>query len=186
MRAMKSLSPEATEDSFGKPKNIIYQTKKHIIMSVLFKLYQDNRTTSLHKGKYYARALVTGVKDLDALSKEIAHSTTVTEADCLAVLKELSNVMIQKLQDGYRIDIPDIGSFKIGLRTKPAESAAEFNVAKNVTGYRLNFVPAFTIQGHGKGCKRVYEAFNGLQVEQSPFNNISKKTTSATPENPGA
>ncbi|MCI6619315.1 MAG: HU family DNA-binding protein [Prevotella sp.] len=155
-------------------------------MPVLFKLFQDNRANSATKGKFYARALVTGVKDLNALSKEIAHSTTVTEADCLAVLKELSNVMVSKLQDGYRIDLPDIGSFKIGLRTKPADTATEFNIAKNVSGYRLNFVPAFSIQGSGKGSKRIYRAFEGIQIGQSPFNNVSKTPATEPSENAGA
>ena len=155
-------------------------------MPVLFKLFQDNRANSATKGKFYARALVTGVKDLNALSKEIAHATTVTEADCLAVLKELSNVMVSRLQDGYRIVLPDIGSFKIGLRTKPADTAAAFNAAKNVSGYRLNFVPAFSVQGSGKGSRRLYRAFEGIRIEQTPVNNVSKTPTTKPAEGEGA
>lgn len=185
-RATADVHEPEEEIPFGKLKYINYHLNTHQIMAVLFKLFQDNRASSTNKGKYYAHALVTGVKDVSDLSKDIAHSTTVTEADCLAVLKELSNVMNQKLQDGYRIAIPDIGSFKIGLKTKAADTAADFNVAKNVVGYRLNFVPAFRVQGSGKGSKRIYRAFEGIKVEESAFYNVSKKKPQAGSDGQGA
>ncbi|MCR5129891.1 MAG: hypothetical protein K6C10_00315 [Prevotella sp.] len=62
-------------------------------MAVKYKLYQDNRTTSTHKGMWYARALVSGIKDTKTLADQIQQNVSVKKSDVLAVLDELVVVM---------------------------------------------------------------------------------------------
>lgn len=110
-------------------------------MAVKYKLYQEKRKTSVHKDKWYARAVVNNVVYLEELSKEIQDNTTAKQADVYAVLKELVNVMERRLKNGDRVVIDDFGSFKIGLKTIPADTAKDFSPAKNIVGARLNFQP---------------------------------------------
>ena len=105
-------------------------------MSVKFKIYQDVRTKSKTKGKFYARAVVSDVADLESISKEIEENTSAKQADVYAVLRELVNVMARHMRNGDRVVLDGFGSFKVGLKTKPADSVEKFNVAKNIVGTR--------------------------------------------------
>lgn len=119
-------------------------------MSVKFKIYQDTRSQSKTKGKFYARAVVSDVADLESISKEIEENTSAKQADVYAVLRELVNVMARHMRNGNRVVLDGFGSFKVGLKTKPADSVEKFNVAKNIVGTRINFQP----ETHWKGADR--------------------------------
>lgn len=119
-------------------------------MSVKFKIYQDTRSKSKTKGKFYARAVVSDVADLESISKEIEENTSAKQADVYAVLRELVNVMARHMRNGDRVVLDGFGSFKVGLKTKPADSVEKFNVAKNIVGTRINFQP----ETHWKGADR--------------------------------
>lgn len=43
------------------------------------------------------------------------------------------------MRNGDRVVLDGFGSFKVGLKTKPADLAEKFNVAKNIVGTRINF-----------------------------------------------
>lgn len=119
-------------------------------MSVKFKINQDTRSQSKTKGKFYARAVVCDVADLESISKEIEENTSAKQADVYAVLRELVNVMARQMRNGDRVVLGGFGSFKVGLKTKPADSVDKFNVAKNIVGTRINFQP----ETHWKGADR--------------------------------
>lgn len=110
-------------------------------MAVKYKLYQDNRATSLHKGKWYAKAVIDDVVHLEQISQEIQDNTSAKQADVWAVLKELVNSMNRHLQNGDRVVLDGFGSFKVGLKTKPADTPADFKPGTNIVGARVNFQP---------------------------------------------
>ncbi|MCI6161343.1 MAG: hypothetical protein MR681_08425 [Prevotella sp.] len=58
-----------------------------------------------------------------------------------AVLKELVNVMNRHLHNGNRVVLDGFGSFKVGLKTKGADTVKDFSPATNIVGARLNFQP---------------------------------------------
>ena len=45
-------------------------------MAVLYKLYQDNRDTSSHKGEWYARAKTLDTVTLNEIAQRIQDNTT--------------------------------------------------------------------------------------------------------------
>ena len=98
-------------------------------MAVRYKLYMNNRKNSPTKGKWYARAAVQNVVDLDALAKRIQANCTAKRADVMAVLTELVEVMTTELQNSNRVKLDGFGSFKIGLKSGPATSAKTFSAA---------------------------------------------------------
>ena len=108
---------------------------------VFYKLYQENNPKSVNVGKWYARAVAIQTIDTEGLIAEIEKLCTATDADVVAVMRALVFVMNKKLQDGYRVKLNGLGSFKIGLKTKAAESAKEFTATKHIVGSRVNFRP---------------------------------------------
>lgn len=143
-------------------------------MAVMYKLYQDKRVTSSTKGKWYARAIHPQVIETDALAERIQRNCTVKRSDVVAVLAELVEVMQDELQQSRVVKLNGFGSFKIGLRTKPADKAADFNVTSNVVNYRVNFLPEMT-GGGGKGKKRNRKFLDGLKVHEAPKNPVDTK-----------
>ncbi len=151
-------------------------------MAVMYKLYQDKRLNSSTKDKWYARAIHPQVIETDALAERIQRNCTVKRSDVVAVLAELVEVMQDELQQSRVVKLNGFGSFKIGLRTKPADKAADFNVTSNVVNYRVNFLPEMT-GGGGKGKKRNRKFLDGLKVQEAPKNPVdTKKTAAGKPE----
>ena len=61
--------------------------------------------------------------------------------------------MQDELQAGHRVKIDGFGSFKIGIASTPADSAAKWTVAQNVRGLRLNFQPEVHVSADKKRIK---------------------------------
>ena len=85
-------------------------------MAVLYKLQQDNRDTSTHKGMWYARAKMLDIIELDELAQLIQDNTTAKKADAQAVLTEMVEQMRALLKRSYAVRIPGLGIFKVGLK----------------------------------------------------------------------
>ena len=134
-------------------------------MPTFYTLYQDNREKSLTRGKWYARAKSLGYWDLDKLADHIQDNVSAKKSDVLAVLKELVVVMAEAFDAGYGVSLDGFGKFKIGLRTKPANSAKEFTVAKNIVGSRINFQPE-THWSAADGGIRKNPFTTGLKVQE--------------------
>ena len=89
-------------------------------MSVLYKIYENKNKKSAGYKKFYARAVHQGVVDLAAISAQIERNCSLKRSDVTAVLIELVEVMTAHLQDSKRVRIDGLGTFKVGLRCKPA------------------------------------------------------------------
>ena len=78
---------------------------------------------------------------LEQISQEVQDNTSAKQADVWAVLKELVNSMTRHLQNGDRVVLDGFGAFKVGLKTKPAETPSKFSATTNIVGARVNFQP---------------------------------------------
>ena len=96
-------------------------------MAVIYKIYKNNNKKNAGFGKYYARAIHNGTANLDDISAIIERNCSMKKSDVKAVLTELVEVMTTHLQDSKRVKIDGLGTFKVGLRCKPAATAGEFN-----------------------------------------------------------
>nr|MCR5131743.1 DNA-binding protein [Prevotella sp.] len=71
----------------------------------------------------------------------------------------------------YRIKLDGFGSFKVGLKTRPAETAREFTAAKHVVGSRINFQPETHWTSASGGVRnRVF--LDGITCEETPENAV--------------
>lgn len=117
-------------------------------MSIRYKKQQNKITGSKTYGKWYGRAVSMGRITMKNLAEEISHSTTVTKADIMAVLAELSHVMKAHLQDSKVVVLDGIGSFKVGIRSTPADKEADFN-ANHITNFHINYKPEAMFVSNG-------------------------------------
>lgn len=79
--------------------------------------------------KYYATAQKVSTITLDELGDNISHATTATRADVLAVLTAVIDEMMKELQKGNSIILGDVGTFRMTINSKGAETAEDFDVS---------------------------------------------------------
>jgi predicted histone-like DNA-binding protein len=79
--------------------------------------------------KWYANAKSTGEVSLRALGKEITQRSTVNHADTLAVLEALTQVLVERLDEGKIVRFGDFGSFQVAIGSSGAESAEKFSTS---------------------------------------------------------
>ena len=141
-------------------------------MAVLYKLYQDNRDTSKHKGEWYARAKTLDTVTLNEIAQRIQDNTTAKKADALAVLTEMVEVVRDYLQKSYRVKIDGLGSFKMSLKTSPAPTAKEFSASKNIKSMRALFQEDVTVDKNGM---RHRSLSSGATAKELPKNAVGEE-----------
>ena len=90
--------------------------------------------------KFYAKAVGNGKTDLKRLAKMIAMQCTVNRADCLAVLAAFEDNIIMELQDGKIVQLGDLGTFQLGVKSVGSTTADEVG-SSSVKKAHLNFRP---------------------------------------------
>ena len=157
-------------------------------MSVRYRKVQEKREGNKNYGKWYGRAVVLNNVTTKELAEEIAHSTTATYADTLAVLNELSVALRRHLLNSDRVEIEGIGAFKVGIRPAPANTSADFG-AQNVKSYRINYQPfkRFVPNGQVTDNNRragnfVMNLLEGVTVQEAPKNFVTDTKTVTDPK----
>ena len=94
---------------------------------------------------FHGVAVKTGELNFEKLAKRINNSTTITQADCYAVLKSMKDNIIEALIEGQVVALEDLGRFQVSLQGKcyPAEvlSDAEFKPSEMIRGHKIIFRP---------------------------------------------
>lgn len=90
--------------------------------------------------KYYAVAKSNRLLEIEELAQEIGQRSIVKESIIIPVLIELSNVMGDKLSQGYNIKLNKIGVFGVALKSKGYDSPNEIT-PKEVSFSKLTFRP---------------------------------------------
>ena len=149
-------------------------------MAVNFQIYQSNRKGGTN-GKFYARAAHRETINTKDLAEVMQNNSTVKRSDIVAVLTELSEVLRQELQRSNKVHIDGIGTFKVGIHSKGAKTAKEFNPTDNIVGSRILFMPETTIDANGN---RVKALLAGLKVKEAASYESLKSKKPET-QNPG-
>ena len=141
-------------------------------MSVFYRLHQDQSVGTKRSGKWYARMVPTAVVDTRKLAEIIQRNCTVKKADVLAVIDELVETMRDQMQDSKRVKLDGFGSFKIGIKSKGAQSAKAFTVQENIEDLHVVFTPERTHDAAGNRSKQFLQ---GATVEELPSNKVEKE-----------
>ena len=135
-------------------------------MSVFYRLHQDQSTGTKRSGKWYARAVPTAVISTRQLAEIVQRNCTVKKSE------ELVEVMKDQMQDSKRVKLDGFGSFKIGIESKGAATAAKFAVAEHIKGLHVVFMPERTKDTAGNRSKQFLQ---GAKVEELPLNTVVKE-----------
>ena len=94
---------------------------------------------------FHGQAIKTGELTLEKLAKRINNSTTVTQADCRAVLVSMKDHIVEALTEGQVVVLDDLGRFQVTLQGKcyPAEALndKEFSPSAMIKGHKIVFRP---------------------------------------------
>lgn len=80
--------------------------------------------------RYYPRVIKSGEIDLEMLSEQICQSTTVTEADCQAVIYGLVAKVSKALEQGQIVRIGHLGAFQVSVKGIASEVPEEVTPKK--------------------------------------------------------
>ncbi len=139
-------------------------------MALKYKMYKSTRNDKT-ANKWYARAVHEDTIDLNGLASIMQANCTVKESDILAVLRELVETMTRELQSSKRVKIDGFGTFKIGLSSKGADTAADFKASTNITGTHMLFQPEVTIDAQHN---RTYKLLSGVKVSEASIYDVDK------------
>jgi predicted histone-like DNA-binding protein len=138
-------------------------------MSVFYRLIKSNMKGK-SEGRYYAKAVSMGEIHLDEMAKILSASSSVTEGDVYAVLKDLTNLMKREMGDGHTVVLDGLGRFRIAIESDTVETPSDFNVAKHIRGLQCKFIA----QGYRRGViSKVVRPFTeGIKCKQAPINDV--------------
>ena len=94
---------------------------------------------------FHGAAIKTGELTMEKLAKRINNSTTVTQADCRAVLISMQEHIIEALTEGQVVVLDDLGRFQVTLQGKcyNAERMAteDFSPSALIKSHKIVFRP---------------------------------------------
>ena len=94
---------------------------------------------------FHGQAIKTGELTMEKLAKRINNSTTVTQADCRAVLISMQEHIIEALSEGQVVVLDDLGRFQVTLQGKcyNAERMAteDFSPSAMIKSHKIVFRP---------------------------------------------
>lgn len=94
---------------------------------------------------YHAQAIKSSEYGFEELITDINNSTTVTEADAMAVLRAMKSFVTKALLAGQVVVLQDIGRFQVSLQGKcyseDAMQADDFSPISKITGHKIVFRP---------------------------------------------
>ena len=94
---------------------------------------------------FHGQAIKTGELTMEKLAKRINNSTTITQADCYAVLKSMKENIIEALTEGQVVVLDDLGRFQVTLQGKcyPGDvlTDKEFKPSEMIRGHKILFRP---------------------------------------------
>lgn len=129
-------------------------------MSIFYKLRKHKKGMSNDSDKYYAHTVKQGELSMQDIERIIQDNCTAKRSDVRVVLTELVEVMKQRLQQGYVVNLGEIGKFQLVVRSSCADSKEDFTY-ENIKGLACKFTP----QGK-RAAKRKLERsfFEGCKI----------------------
>lgn len=90
----------------------------------------------------YALAQYTDIMNITEFSRHISsHGCVYSRADIQGVLTLAVDCIRELLLNGQRIQLGDLGTFSVSLKSKGAKSVEDFNAAVNIRGVNPKFTP---------------------------------------------
>ncbi|SDR89637.1 DNA-binding protein, histone-like, putative [Polaribacter sp. KT25b] len=126
-------------------------------MALQYRITKRNNSIQNNTPQYILQAISKGTIDLDKLSVDISNECSLHQVDVQAVLIALGIKMNFYLQDGYAIDMGDVGKFKMGLQGVAASTPEELSPKKNIKKFSINYQPSIKLKRMLKAGVKVFK-----------------------------
>ncbi len=115
-------------------------------MAISFKMVpKKNIMASPPETKYYPCAVHNGEVNLKQLAAIVASQSTVSRADCYAVIVALTQAIGDSLSEGRIVKIEDLGTFQITLQGLPADSPDDLGKS-SIKGAKIIYKPSHDLK----------------------------------------
>lgn len=125
---------------------------------MVLKLMKKNHPLVSSYGKYVAKVMHFNTITKDDIEEEIQRHCTAKASDVQLVTRELYATLIRHLQDGDRVEIPNMGIMKLEAKCTPVDSPEEFDQREHVKSFSLHFIP--------KSKKGKPEMYQGIHISR--------------------
>ena len=124
--------------------------RPHLTMPITYAVKNVRNPKNPDVDYFHGQAIKTGELTMEKLAKRINNSTTITQADCYAVLKSMKDNIIEALTEGQVVVLDDLGRFQVTLQGKcyPGEvlTDKEFKPSEMIRGHKIIFRPDATLK----------------------------------------
>lgn len=125
-------------------------------MGIRYKLVErkDMTAGALEGAKlYYPQLMDNGRVSFDKLCDEVAEQSALTSGDVKNAVDRLVHCIAGHLADGQSVDVGDLGSFRISLRSSGSESAKDYSVNTMMRTPNIVFTPGVKLRKMRKEAK---------------------------------
>ncbi len=105
-----------------------------------YKVIKRKKPGSPDVAKFYGFIVSLSKIGIEDIATRISNTCTVTRHDCLAVLSALQEQIIYALQEGKRVNLGDIGSFRVLANGLGSETAEDYDTSC-INKLRVCFTP---------------------------------------------
>ena len=147
-------------------------------MSIQYKLMKNEIKSSKNYGKYYAHTVRRGHVTLEDIEELVEKATTATRGDVRLVVGALFDYIKSYMQAGYVVQLGDLGSFSIAVKSICVDDPDEFRNDRHLAGFRCKYTPA----GHrmrpnkGESVGRIQRGLlEGCKAERIKVKKTKKK-----------
>jgi predicted histone-like DNA-binding protein len=135
-------------------------------MAVYYNLLQNkNPKFKSAFGKWYARAVHMETVETNELAMMMQQNCTLKRSDIVAVISELVDTMTREMQNGKRIRLDGLGTFKIGLTSEGVSDPKDFRPERHVKGTHVLFYPETHVMRDGQ---RLRALLTGTKAQELP------------------
>ena len=156
------------DESLGGIKINDYLCTKKDTMAIKYRLIQNKIKGSKNYNKYYAHTVRKGTISLDEIERMIEENCTAKASDVRLVLRELFDTVKFYMQNGYTVDLKEMGKFSISVKSVCVDDPKEFRRDRHITGFKCNYTPEgkrFKSEASIRG--RIHRSFlDGCEAEE--------------------
>ncbi|MCD8093425.1 MAG: DNA-binding protein [Bacteroides sp.] len=118
---------------------------------------------------YYPQAIVQGKPvETEAIAKDLAKISTVSNSDVQAVLGDIAGVIHARMSQGKSVHIKGLGYFRYTIDTKGVKDLKDFDFEKQVHAVRVQFAPERSKLSNGAYTRALVDSEQLEWIELSP------------------
>ena len=110
-------------------------------MAIHYRLVQNKIKNDKNYGKYYAHTVKQGEVSLEEIEQMIQTNCSAKASDVRLVLRELFDTVKHYMQNGYVVNLKEMGKFSISVKSVCVDDPKQFRSDKHITGFKCNYTP---------------------------------------------